>query len=442
MRIAFATWLAMRLDRIAIQLACALSILIAGAAIGNEGALLPTQDGTSVSADGTSSAVDAVAAQNGLLGYDHRKQFQKKLLEFVAPVHKESLITPQLVQSLATVDKSSSATRKDASDQMSLTAAATMQLDQLSRITEQSIRLQILQQQGVQVGGGRSAIRAGGLIAKSAELKALTDLHREKVKELTARFEAERETRALRLENRISKVQDLPFDATKVISGNPQNVLINASKELLLKYGYTISKDPLIEKYINETQMPLEEIAKIRLRLDAEGKPLIFNANERPADLGKLPYAMQHPDIKPVARKLEARLEDLRSTTNHDFYSTMQELNELLSQLEDVSIATLGNGRENAKKGTHAYRLWADARDYRHKIRGVINRMEAQGDAMGDWFRQPKFDPTVDGANILTFAKYVVDNGCQIAPGQAGSESAYMKLHMNLLRLQAILEAR
>lgn len=395
-----------------------------------------------VPVEASNSAVDAIAAQNSLLGYDHRKQFQKKLLEFVAPIHKESLITSQLVESLAKVDENSSATRKAASDQMSLTVASTMQLEQLSRITEQSIRLQIMQREGVQVGGSRSAIRAGGLVAKSAELNALADLHRAKVNELRARFEAEQETRDLRLEKRIAKVKDLPLDATKVISGNPQNVLLISFKELLLKYGYTISKDPLFEKYINEIRMPLQDIAKIRLQLAAEGKPLIFYANERPADLGKLPYAMQHPDILPAVRKLEARLDNLRTTTNHDFYLTLKELNELHSQLEDVSLATLGSGRENAIKGTHAYRIWADARDYRDKIRGVLNRMEAEGDSNGEWFRQPKFDPTADGANILTFAKYIVDNGCQIAPGQAGSEAAYLKLHMNLLRLQAVLESQ
>ena len=440
MRLSLAESLARCLARRTIQFLCAITTLMASIAIGQEGALPPTQMGVPVPADVPSSAVDAVAAQNGLLGYDHRKQFQKKLLEFVSPVHRESLITPQLVQSLAKVDVNSTAARK-AADSMSLSAASTMQLQQLSRITEQSIRLQIMQQEGVRVGGARSSMRAGGLVAKSTELKALAELHGEKVKELRARFEAEKETRAIILENRISKVHDLPFEATKVISGNPQNVLIISLKELLLKYGYTISKDPLVEKYINQMQMPLEDIAKIRLRLDAEGKPLIFNANERPADLGKLPYAMQHPSIQTIARKLEARLEDLRTTTNHDFYSTMQELNEMLTQLEDASIEALGNGRENAKKGPHAYRLWADAKDYRDKIRGVLNRMEAEGDAMGDWFRQPKFDPTSEGANILTFAKYVVDNGCQIASGKAGSESTYLKLHMNLLRLQAILES-
>jgi hypothetical protein len=394
------------------------------------------------------SAKDEIAilsAQNGLAGYDHRKHFQKKLLEFVSPVYKDPVMSAQLVEGLTYVRPDSSEARKRAADSIASTAALSMQIEKLGRITELSVRQQILAEQGIDVPGRKISNQAGVFAAKANQLAEKSALHQARTNELRERIEALKLAREAKTKDRLQRIAEMDFTGTNVSSGYPQNMLLKSLQDSIVQFKYTLQADPTYASTLASMTMQESDLSKIRLLLPTDGSDdeVIFYATEGPRRLGQLPYLMQHPRIKPVAQKLEADLQQvvLGSNSQDDLYAMLNDLTEQHAELERLSIEILGSATENAEQGRTQYNMWKRGRDYRDRFLAIINRIKLEGNAEGTWLTESKFDPKTDGTDIMSFASFIIGSGCLIAPGVTGTESAYVQLHMNLLRLQAVLEA-
>jgi hypothetical protein len=76
--------------------------------------------------------------------------------------------------------------------------------------------------------------------------------------------------------------------------------------------------------------------------------------------------------------------------------------------------------------------VWQTAKDYRDRLRGLLNRLELEGSS-------EILNPAIDGNGILPFAKFIADSGCKIAPAALGDEASYVRFLQLLRLLEAIL---
>lgn len=393
---------------------------------------------------GDDDAIKLKAAENAMVGYDHSNHFKKKLLDFVAPVYNQPTVQASLIANLSAMKKDSNKEISAAVDTATLANASmltsTVQVEQQGRLMEHSLKLQMLEQQGIQVGGVRSSIRAGGLSGKMLELQLATELIKAKVKAKKEEMDAAYEMRQNELANRLRLIKSEEIRSVTAKSGNFHNVLISSMKSALLSYGYTISNDPRYRNELAPLTLPYDDFKKIRLQLDDEGEAVSFPATKGSSDLGKLPTVLNHPTLLPVVRDIEGQLDKLAEMeAGADFYAATLKLSDTLRILEKACNETIGTSRECAAKGVQSYRIWQSAKDYRDRLRGLLNRLELEGSSEILKFPRGKYDPTIHGDGILPFAKFIADNGCKIAPAAPGDEASYVRLLQLLRQLEAIL---
>ncbi len=393
---------------------------------------------------GDDDAIKLMAAENAMVGYDHSNHFKKKLLDFVAPVYNQPTVQASLIANLSAMKKDANKEVSAAVDTATLANASlltsTVQAEQQGRLMEHSLKLQMLEQQGIKVGGVQSSIRAGGLSGKMMELQLATELIKAKVKAKKEEMDAAYEMRQNALANRIRLIKSEEIRSVTAKSGNFHNVLISSMKSGLLSYGYTIGNDPRHKNELSSLTLPYDDFKKIRLQLDDEGEPVSFPATKGSSDLGKLPTVLNHPSLLPVVRDIEGQLDKLAEMeSGADFYAATLKLSDALRTLEKACNDTIGTSRECAAKGVQSYRVWQSAKDYRDRLRGLLNRLELEGSSEILKFPRGKYDPTIHGDGILPFAKFIADNGCKIAPAAPGDEASYVRLLQLLRQLEAIL---
>jgi len=389
-------------------------------------------------------AIKLKAAENAMIGYDHSNHFKKKLLEFVSPVYNQPTVQASLIASLSALKKDSGKELSAAVDIAAIANASMLtsaiQVEQQGRLMEHSLKLQMLEAQNVKVGGVRSSIRAGGISGKMMELQLATELLKAQVKAKAEAMDASFQSRQIEVANRIRLIKSEEIRSVTAKSGKFQNVLISSMKPALLKYGYTVGNDPRYSKEFASLLLPYDDFKKIRLQLDDEGEPVSFPATKGSTDLGKLPTVMNKPTLLPIVRDIEGQLNKISEMeAGTDFYAATVKLSETLRSLEKACGESIGTSRECAAKGIQAYRVWQSSKDYRDRLRGLLNRLELEGSSEILKFPRGKYDPAIHGDGILPFAKFIADNGCKIAPAALGDEASYVRFLQLLRLLEAIL---
>ncbi len=375
------------------------------------------------------------------VGYDRGRQAQRMLLDFVSPVYQAPVMTSHLLESLIVVDENASEKRKAAADDIATVGALTAKVELQGRLAEQSMKAQILRAQGIVTPGARSMDSMARNYAKAEELQARMAMLREELSFSTERTALARERKKEEVKARIESIKDLDVSPVIVSSGRPLNIVIDSFKRELLENRFDTLLDPDQKELIEGLTIQPEDLQHIRLKLDVNGHPVIFTAAQGSGSLHQVPVAMQHPDVLPIVKEIESKFTDLMAMSPQEsLHSVLQELQEMLSQLEEASDKALGSAKDAAQKGEHAYAVWSMARDYRTQLKGIINRMELEGSTDVLRVSRGKFNPEIHGNDALAFTRFVVDNQCQIAPALPGGEGAYVRYHTLLLQLNAILE--
>jgi hypothetical protein len=389
------------------------------------------------------SEVEKLAAENGLVGYNHSKQVQKKLLEFVTPIYKEPLVSSQMVVGLSKVDNNEkvSAARQQAADRISLAATSMAELELKQRLDEHFAKLFVFRSAGGQAPGirqiGAAALSAAKVIEndqEKAELYSGLELTK-------ARAEVAFATRKLRVENWLSGVKNWDIDPVSAQLGNGINVLLDALKPMLSSVSTLDSLDPDLAKLIDQQKMFDSDISKIQLRMDGDGGPLIFSASQGSGSLGRTPMRMQHPSLYPLVKEIESQFADLRAKSlNRSLFDEIDDLTRKLDTLDARSDEILGSAQENAKKGYVQHRAYQQAKEYRSRLRSIVNQLLLEGNT--DVLRVPegKFDPQQHGDRVIDFAKFVIESGCKFAPANEGDGPVYARLQRSLLELHQLFE--
>jgi hypothetical protein len=387
------------------------------------------------------NAIEIMAAENAMVGYDHGKHFQKKLLEFVSPVYKDALISSSLITGLMKPGEDASPAQQQAADRIALAGASSIAMELQARITEQTLRHQVMESQGMQIPGASAMRKAGGLSAKALEIQLGIEVLKAKQQAQSERYRLLQEARVERVRNRLEIIKTQPIQPVIAKSGRLQNFLLDTMKLTLLQYGYELSGDSKYGAEISGLKLPIDDFSRIQLQLDVEGVPIVFACTKGCGDIGKRPLAYNHPELLPIVENIESHFRAIaKAESDSEIYSELSKLSTTLQDLESASERVIGTARECAVKGQQQYRTWQMARDYRSRIRGLFNRLELEGNAKIIRFSEGKYDPAVYGTDIATFAKFVVDNGCKFAPGNIGDEAAYVRLQGLLMQLQAVLE--
>lgn len=382
------------------------------------------------------NATDKIAAENGLLGYDHQKQIQKKLLEFVSPVYKGPLIEASLIKDLSIIKQDSTALQREAADTIASSTASSAVLEQQARMMEQVVKNQVLESSGLRTPGSRSLgatlamnLKASSLEARVQLLQAQLDTKREQI-----RIAAE--SKAVSAAAKIALVKSLDINPITSLSGAPQNTLLKSMKENVLRYDLNPSDHSEVSEKLKSITMTNEEFERIQLKLEVSGTPVSFSATKGLKDLGAVPLTMRHPRITPLLNRIQDRFDKWSAESPpDDLYAATQELSRWLDELEQVSDEVIGTARDAARQGSHQYSLWTLAKDYRTGLRGLLQRIELEGDTSILRVSRSRFDPSQHQNSTLEFARFIVLNGCKIEPGLPGGEGAYTLLHRQLLEL-------
>lgn len=391
---------------------------------------------------GSQDAIAMLAAENGLVGYDHRKHVQKQLLEFVKPMYKEPLVSAQLISSLSTIgyNEVTSAERRQAADRINMATAGTANLELQSRLLEQSTKMQTLAQGGVSTPGARSINRASALAAKGLELNermANLDLM---VKYLDKKIQSAAAMKKLRVDNKRRIVQESEIIPVIAKSGKGLNTLLSAIKQSLN------TESPGDRSTIFETSrsdlptVPNDVLKWVRLQLETETGPIVFDLLDGNDRLGKAPLSMKHPELKQTLDELEKLFRELSVVeADEDLYQLVRDGHTLLDQLEEISLKAIGSAAANAKKGHAAHLSYKQAKSYRDHLRQLLNRVELQGDTSVLKSPVGKFIPLPEGTPVFELITFVIDSGCVFAPAKTGGEAAYAQLQRALLEANIFL---
>lgn len=414
-------------------LPCLLAILTAGNCV-----FCVAQD----PAGGSQEAISKLAAENGLVGYDHRKHVQKQLLEFAKPMYKEPLVSAQLISSLSTIgyNEVTSPERRQAAERINMAVANTANLELQSRLFEQSAKMQTLAQGGISTPGARSIGRASAVAAKGIEINermANLDLM---VKNLEKKIQTAAAIKKLRIDNKRRMVQESEIVPVIAKSGKGLNTLLSAIKQLLNAQSPG-DRSTIFESSRSELPpVPNDVLKWVRLQLETETGPIVFDLLDGDDRLGKAPLSMKHPDLKQIIDDVDQLFRELRdAASDEDLYKLIRDGHALLDKLEEISLKAIGSASANAKKGQAAHLSYSQAKNYRDRLRQLLNRVELQGDASVLKAPVGKFVPKPEGTAVFDLITYVVDSGCMFAPAKTGGEAAYAQLQRALLEANILL---
>ncbi|MFO0943975.1 MAG: hypothetical protein U0930_24830 [Pirellulales bacterium] len=394
------------------------------------------------STQGRNFEVEKIAAENGLVGYDHTKQVQKKLLEFVAPMYKEPLVSSQMVMGLSKIDEKEkvSAARQQAADRISLAATSMAELEVKHRLDDQITKLYTIASAGGPTPGMRQMLAASQSAAKVKKNQEKEAELRSNLRLLQTQSEVAFEKRKLRSEGRLKGVREVVIDPTTARMGNGLNVLLDALRPILSQVSLS-ALDPEFEKLLGAQKMLNSDISKIQLRIDGDAGPLIFSASQGSSHIGSVPVRMQHPSLLPLVKEIENRFDDLRAKSlSRPLFEEIDDLSKKLDSLDAKSDDVLGSAHENAKKGQVQYRAYQQAKEFRLRLRSIVNRMLLEGNTNVLRLPEGKFDPDQHGDRVIDFVRFVVESGCRFSPSNEGDGPAYARLQRSLLELQALLE--
>ena len=389
----------------------------------------------------TDDQIKKLAAENGMIGYDHRNHFKKKLLEFVAPVYNQPLVHSSLISSLAAPKEGASSVALVAADRIASIGADSMQMELQGRLVERSLQLKILKDQGMPAPGMDSTIRAGKLWAKVSELKAKEAVLTESVTAFKTRNAERLAMHVEGMKNRMDLARIASIIPGVAKSGEKQNYLLRDMTTKLLTYGSSLGDNPAYQEVLEKLVLPEDDFNRILLSFDDEGREFIFPATKGARDLGKPPLVMNHPEIAPVLRKCETMFKSLGSgVQDGDLYEATYKLSDALHELDEACDKVIGTRRECAARDLQTLRMWQKGQDYRNRLRGMLNRIQLVGSTEILGTSKDRFDPGSSGCGVLEFAKFVAASGCRFAPAASGDELAYVRLYAGLLQLQAIIE--
>jgi hypothetical protein len=399
---------------------------------------------SSAGAQPPNPAVEKLAAENGLVGYDHSKQVQKKLLEFVKPIYKEPLVSSQMIVGLSKIDDKEkvSEARQKAADRISLAATSMAELELNQRMSEQFTKLYVLRSQG---GPGAGMRQLGAAIKSSANVmknKAKIEELESDLELLKARAAIAFETQKAKAEIRLQGVKEREINPVVAALGNGLNVLLDAMSSTLGASALE-GLNPELVKLIDRQKIADYDLSKIQLRIDGEAGPLIFSAAEGSGSPGIPPARMQHPSLYPFVKEIESTFEELRSTSlSRPLIEVIDDLTRKLDELDAKTDEVLGSAHDNAKKGHVQHRSYQQTKEYRARLRALVNRMLLEGNTNTVRSPQGKFDPQQYGDRVVDFAIFAIENGCKFAPAKEGDGVVYARLQRALLELQQILDVR
>lgn len=381
--------------------------------------------------------------KNDLAGFNPGKQFQKQLLEFVRPMYQEPLVSSQMVVGLSKIDSSEivSPARQLAADRINLSVSTMAELELQQRLSEQTTRMFTLRSQGAPVPGLGQIAAAAQSSAKTIANEAKSNELRSSLRLAETRDEVLFGERKLRAESRLRRVREMEIEPTVAQSGTALNVLLKSLKPILSRASSIENLDPAIGKLLNEQKISLTDIDRIQLRIENSGGPLIFSASQGSSDLGVPPMRMQHPDLQALVKEIESTLKKLRAESlQRSLLEEMEELTQKLDALDAKSEQVLGSPQENARKGSVQLRSYQQAKQYRARLRSMVNRMLLEGNTNVLRIPEGKFDLQSHGDRVFDFAKFVVDSGCTFAPANEGGALAYARMQRSMLELLGLLE--
>ncbi len=391
-----------------------------------------------LAAQGGNAAVEKLAAENGLVGYDHSRQVQKKLLEFVSPIYKEPLVSSQLIVGLSEIDpsKENSPARKLAAERIASAAGASSQLDTTARLSELYMKQRAL---GQVTPGSRALGGAAKASAEATRLVAKGDLLEEQLRYEKKFAEVYLEQSKVRREFKLSRVKDINIDPVSAQTAFALNVLLDSIKPALGSAPIN-SLDPAYKEVFDKQLLRSSDIDEIMLELDNGTVALKFPASKGSSSVGQPPTAMRDPQLIPLVNQIEAKFDQLRQETpQKSILEITEELNQMIDALDAKSTEVIGTAPMNAKKGQVYYRTWKQAQEYRARVRSIVNRMALEGTT--DVLRSPdgRYDIEKHGNRVVDLVKFVIDNGCKFAPAKAGDAVIYSHLQRSLLELNSIL---
>lgn len=392
----------------------------------------------------TSSVVTAqISGTDGYLTANAVAQnyFQRRLLEFVAPTYQQPLLSSSLVEGLSRPGPNATPGQKLAAEKIAFAGASAAQVEMQTRILELSLRQQMMQRNGMAVSGSIQTLKAGGLSAKSLALQAKVQVLEDQLAVERAKYRYQGESRKERLAYRLETIKARPNTGLNARSGHMINVILESIRPTILKYGYGLGANSSYRDEIKALTLDPEDIAKIQLQLEVEGPPVIFTADKGSIQLGQLPFAMNHAELTPLVKDIESKIEAIsKLTQGPEFYQKTLELSAAIENLEVASERVLGTARESAQRGSNDYRLWRLAKDYRTRMRGIVNRLELEGSPAFLKSSAKKFDTTVNGNDVLAFVRFIAENNCKIAPAAEGDEATYVRFLSLVTQLEAILD--
>ncbi len=397
---------------------------------------------TAVGAAWSSPAIGQSTGPDGFLSANAIAQsyFQRRLFEFVSPIYRQPLISSSLIESLSRPGPDASPSQKLAADRIAFAGASAVQVESQAMTLELAMRQQMMQRNGYTVGGVRSTTQAAGAAAQALSFQARAQLLKDQLEYQSEKNRVRLKMRKEQLEYVLAKIKSQSVNGSTAKSGQMINILLDSIKPSLLEYSYGVGATATFSKEIKALTMRPEDIAKIQLQIEAEGPPVIFTADKATIDMGRVPFVLNHPKLTPLVRDIETRIEQLADMVQGaEFYIKTIELGQAVQKLDTECDRVLGTASENGQRGQKDYRLWNLGKDYRTRIKGIVNRLELEGSPKFLKFAGKKYDPKVNGDGVLGFARFIAENGCKVAPAAQGEEAVYSRFCLLLMQLQAIV---
>lgn len=364
--------------------------------------------------------------------------FQRRLLEFVAPAYRQPLLSASLLESLSRPGPNATPDQKLAADKIAFAGSSAAQIEMQTRLMILALGQQAIHQNGMKVGGLRGTIQAGGLSAKGLVLQNKVQVLNDQLAHEHARYKYLIESRKAALAFRLENLKLRPISGLNARTGYMCNVILESIKPMLMEYGASPSHSYRDE--LKALTIDPADIARIQLQLEMEGPPVIFTADKGAVQLGQLPFVMNHAELIPLVRDIEARIEKISlMESGPEFYAETIALSAAIQKLDLASERVLGTAKENAKQGHEVYRLWRIAKDYRTRMRGIVKRLELEGSPKFLTTAAKQYDASQHSNGVFEFARFIVENNCKVAPAAQGAEPTYVRFLSALTQLEAIL---
>jgi len=368
-----------------------------------------------------------------------RENYQRELLGFVSPHYRGSMLQEILVRGLNSDFKYGSAEGKVLADKAAKLGVDALRTEQQTRLLDLSEKIQRLEWIGTQSAVGKELNKTNIRVTKTMNENAKQDLMDAILETDKKKYEVGHERWVDQLKYKIQNAKDRAKNGFTNASGADLNILLESMIQDILNHRSIFERNKDFAAAIGELTIDPSDFAKIQLKFDVEGAPIVFSAADGSTALGKAPFSMRDPDIAAELSRIESQLVKLSKMKQDDplFYAGVKSLPAMLDKLETVSLEKLGSDQAAAIKGEHA--IWKIAKDYRRGLQSIAKRLELEGSP--DIIQsRAKYDAAKHGNKLLPFLDFIISNGCRFAPAKAGDAPTYVKMLSLMMQFEAIIE--